>query len=62
MHFETLKTTATSVKINKVTVGNKYYGSSFTLKYGQNKANSSALEGIETINTRTLNMASGFKS
>ncbi|MBQ7502425.1 hypothetical protein IJT93_06890 [bacterium] len=59
MHFETVKTTASSIKVNKITVGNRYYANSFTMKYGQNKNASNQNEGR---NTRTLSMgSSNFK-
>lgn len=59
MHFETVKTIASSIKVNKITVGNRYYASSFTMKYGQNKTPSNPNEGR---NTRRLGMGSGFKA
>lgn len=59
MHFDTVKTTASSIKVNRITVGNRYYASSFTMKYGQNKDASNQNEGR---NTRTLGMGSGFKA
>ncbi|MBQ7528552.1 hypothetical protein IJT10_01425 [bacterium] len=50
VHFETVKTKAKLVKIDKICVGNLQYRYTFSMRYGQNKSSSNN----EGINTRTL--------